>query len=300
MKTKYLLTNIYANHIRHPPLKLSLEHDGWEIISLLKDEHCLIDYGAPVDCLFVFNYPMNYTIKQHILSYKKKGIPLLVMMDDPLAFFDENINPFIEDILLVADRVFTSTDNMLPVYQSLGVKAEVMVGLANPQFDCPMPCDEENMQYDWGFIGTLTPQRFRFFWQLKKLLPDLKYSIVTQGLDHQGVINLIRKTRVNVVYGNYSDITDFKSNATTFRAWEFPYANAFILHDYRPQLFHYFREAESIVTFQSVEECAQLIQYYLDKPLERATIARNARQIIGQFPMTEVMPRLFNSLLNLR
>jgi hypothetical protein len=292
-----VVTNLYPGHMHYEPVRLSLAHGGYQLRTLLHRAGADAWTGTAVG-QFIFNYPINASIGKQILRRAAGGEHAVVMMDDPLAFFDENINRVIVPVLRVAARVFTSTDNMLPIYRSIDVKAELLVGLANPLFDIAEPVDESSMKFDWGFIGRLVPQRFRFFWQLQRLLPEHSHSIVTKGFDVTDVIRRVRETRVNVAFGNFSDITDFKSNGTTLRAWEFPYAGAFIVHDERPLLERFFREGESIVTFRTVEDCADRIRSYVTQPKERHRIARNARETIQRQPMTSFFPNLFDELLS--
>lgn len=297
MNKPVIVTNLYPKHMHHESLRVSLEFAGYELVSLVNSENGEIVYDGQAVAQFIFNYPINEKLVNVILERHAAGQVYAVMMDDPLAFFDCNINKLIVRVLQSAARVYTSTDNMLPTYNQLDVKAQLLVGLANPLFDVPEPIDELQIKYDWGFIGTLFPQRFRFFWQLKRLLPNLSFSIVTQGFDYKAVIERVRETRVNIAYGNFSDITDFKSNGTTLRAWEFPYSGAFILHDERPLLKKFFVENESIVIFKTVEECAELIKYYLAQPTERERVAQNARRIIDQYRMTDFFSRLYRELI---
>lgn len=296
MQDSVIITNLYRGHMHYESVRMSLASVGYQLVSVVSSERSEIIYDGPAVAQFVFNYPMNPRLVNHILKRHSDKQPFIVFMDDPLAFFDLNINEIIEPVLKAAAHVYTSTDNMLPIYRLLGIEAQLLVGLGNPQFDVAAPVDESRMRFDWGFIGTLYPQRFRFFWQLRRLLPDLSHYIVTEGFGVQAVIERIRETRVNIAYGNYSDITDFKSNGTTLRAWEFPYAGAFILHDERPLLESFFKKNESIVTFSIVEECAALIRQYLSRPDERIRIASNARAIIHSRSMLEFFPRIFKEL----
>lgn len=298
MKSKaVVVTNLYPGHMHYESVRLSLAHGGYELHTLLRRPGVDAWTGSAAG-QFIFNYPISGSIAKQILRRVNAGERAVVMMDDPLAFFDENINRVIIPVLKAATRVFTSTDNMLPVYRSIGVHAELLVGLANPLFDVSESVEESAMRFDWGFIGRLVPQRFRFLWQLQQLLPDKSHSVVTKGFEVSDVIRRIRETRVNVAFGNFSDITDFKSNGTTLRAWEFPYAGAFIVHDERPLLKTFFEEGQSIVTFSSVEECAERICWYVTRPQERQRIARNARESIQRRPMTTFFPKLFDDLIS--
>jgi len=291
------VTNLYPDHMHYESLRVSLETAGYRFVSLLRHEHDLPGYDGPAAAQFVFNYPISSELVEVVLRRKAAGQPFVVMMDDPLAFFDCNINELIVPLLQSAARVFTSTDNMIPIYRSLGVEARLLVGLGNPLFDVPDSVEESEMRYDWGYIGRMYPQRFRFFWQLERLVPEMTHFIVTSGFDCKAVLKRVRETRVNVAYGNFSDITDFKSNGTTLRAWEFPYAGAFILHDSRPLLADYFEENKSVVTFRTVEECAELIRYYVSRPEDRISIARNAREIIDRHRMMDFFPHLYRELI---
>lgn len=297
MDSPIIVTNLYPHHIRYEPMRLSLEQAGFRFVSFLGAEEGPIIYDGPADGLFVFNYPMSTTIASYILARNQAGLPSIVMMDDPLAFFDKNIHGAIIPVLQRAAHVYTSTDTMLPIYAALGIEARLIVGLANPLFDVAELPQESAMLYDWGYIGPLYPQRFRFFWLLQRLLPELSASIVEAGLDTPQVIAQIRATRVNVAYGNFSDITDFKSNGTTFRSWEFPYANAFLLQEYRPLLADYFEEGVSMATFQTVEECAERIRYFVARPEQRHRIAARGREVIARYPMHTFLPQIFREIL---
>lgn len=288
-----IVTNLYPGHFHYEPLRLSVEPAGYRLVCIARRPGGEPRYDGPAAAQFLFNYPMSRELVRLVLHRARAGQPIAVMMDDPLAFFDQNINRLIVPVLQEAARVFTSTDNMLPIYREIGVEAELLVGLANPLFDVPDPAPESEMEYDWGFIGQLVPQRFQFFWRLRRLVGERSHYIVTRGLGPAQVRERVRRTRCNIAYGNFSDICGFPSNATTLRAWEFPYAGGFVLHDERPLLHRCFVEGESVVTFRSVEECADLIRHYAAKPDERARIAAAARAVISQFPMKEFFPRLF-------
>lgn len=297
MPTNIIVTNLYPTHLRFEPLQVSFERLGYRLVSLvqgLEQEPSFFDAAA---AQFIFQYPLSSSLVTHILNRQSSGQPFVVLMDDPLAFFDVNNNTLVLPLLSEATSVYTTTANMLPVYQSIGVNAKLVIGSANPLFDIEAPVEETSMRFDWGYIGGMYPQRFRFFWQLRQLLPDLTHYIVTSGLDTPAVIKRIRETRVNVVYGNFSDIPDFKSEGTTFRPWEFPYAGAFIVHDDRPALYDYFTPGQSIVIFKSVRECADLITYYLPRAEERRRIAQSAKDIISKYPMVDFIRQAYEGLL---
>ena len=79
-----------------------------------------------------------------------------------------------------------------------------------------------------------------------------------------------------------------------------PYAQAFIIHDFRSQLYDFFNEGDSVITFKSVEECADLIKYYHSRSDERMQIAQNARNIIDKFQMKVFLPQIFNTLIEMK
>lgn len=290
-----IVTNFYPGHFHWEPTRLSFASAGHELVSIADREGCRPDFDGPADGQFIFNYPISERIANQVIDRSRRGERLIVMMDDPLAFFDSNINPLILPVLQSADTVFTSSDNMLPIYAQLGIRAKLLVGLANPLFDVAEPVSEVEMEYDWGFFGRLVPQRFRFFWQLRQLLPDLRGYIVTEGFGHEAVRDRVRRTRCNLAYGNFSDITGFEARGTTLRSWEFPYCGGFLLQDERPLLVRHFTEGESMVTFRTVEQCAALVRHYRDRSNERQRIAANARHIIDGNRMLDFLPALFEA-----
>src|SRR5260370_41189304 len=127
--------------MHYESVRRSLASGGYRLVNFISGEDSEITYDGSAVAQFIFNYPMHSLVAQHIIGRKELGQPFVVFMDDPLAFFDLNINKVIEPVLRTATRVYTSSDNMLPIYLSIGIRAELLFGLGNRQFDIATPVD---------------------------------------------------------------------------------------------------------------------------------------------------------------
>jgi len=96
---------------------MCLEPAGYTLVSLADPSGMHLAYDGAAVGQFIFNYPISTELVRAILGRCAVGEAAVVMMDDPLAFFDQNINELIIPVLKAATRVLTSSDNMLPIYE---------------------------------------------------------------------------------------------------------------------------------------------------------------------------------------
>src|SRR5258707_6470054 len=125
MNRLVIATNLYPGHMHYESVRRSLAAGGYKLVGFISGEDSEITYDGSAVAQFIFNYPMNSLVAQHIIGRKELGQSFVVFMDDPLAFFDLTINKVIEPVLRAATRVYTSSDNMLPIYLSMGIRAEL-------------------------------------------------------------------------------------------------------------------------------------------------------------------------------
>lgn len=185
-----IITNFFPSHFHREPFRLSFAQGGTEIVSIADHKDFRRRYDGQADSQFIFNYPMSDQIAKHVPERHRRGEHLVVMMDEAFAFFDSNINRHIAPVLHLADRVMTSSDNMLPVYA---------------EFDVAEPTVDVEMEYDWAFFRRLIPLWFCFFWQLQRLLPKLRNYIVTDGFGPVAVRDRVLCTRCIKAYGNETE-----------------------------------------------------------------------------------------------
>ena len=71
-------------------------------------------------------------------------------------------------------------------------------------------------------------------------------------------------------------------------------AGGFLLTNVQPELELFFKEGESIATFQNLEEMEEKIDYYLSHDSERKKIIENAYKIVeSQFDYKIRLPQIF-------
>lgn len=146
-------------------------------------------------------------------------------------------------------------------------------------------------EYPLTFVGGLSPahrERQGFLVTLTKSLPIHCWGYGTQALTQQGVdISRLRGdawgldmfsvlTRSAITVNHHIDIA--KSNANNMRLFEATGCGALLVTDYKDNLSDLFDIGSEVVAYRSVDECVDLISYYLTHEDEAAEIARRGQE----------------------
>ena len=87
-------------------------------------------------------------------------------------------------------------------------------------------------------------------------------------------VRAIQASRINLAIMSGQVVGASSGDLTTSRTYTIPASGGFMLHERNSEVLDLYREDEEIVCFDSAEELANKIDYYLAHPAERESIAR--------------------------
>lgn len=221
------------------------------------------------------------------------GTSILWVTEDP---YECNINKVNSDLF---DLVFTNDSNSVDVYGQKGFHLPFASGL-NLHFHEIRSEEDGDFLYDLLFVGTAWPNRVEFIKRLQPRLAGLKVKFALPYNQHIPAPNLemapsdyLWKTPNSefAKFANRSRVTltlhrDFSSSGdlTTAqtpgpRLFEVALSGGFQLIDMSlPEVAEYLKEDTEFAGFRTPEECIEKLQFYLDNPYKRISIARSAQE----------------------
>lgn len=121
--------------------------------------------------------------------------------------------------------------------------------------------------HDISFIGGMTNCRAEF---LNNLNVPISYKT---GLSYEDVFNLFTTSKINLNL-TINDNDTNKQPQMKLRIFEVVSTNGFLLTQYTPDLEQFFELEKEIITFKTVEEARDKINFYLTNDTARSKIAR--------------------------
>ncbi len=235
----------------------------------------------------------GYVQPETLKTLKQKGTALYNYFPDTSAFAHGSLLP---KTLPLYDCVFLTKkfhDGDLRARINLRESAFVPHGY-DPELHRPWELDErDRAQYghDVGVIATYTRPKEKLLEQLVTLRPNLDFQIwgnqwrercqserlgkfiQCAPLNGTSYAKALRAFRISlaVMSGTVSGAS--RGDETTTRTYEIPACGGFMLHERTAEVLELFEEGKEIACFNDAEELAGKIDYYLDKPEERARIA---------------------------
>ena len=145
---------------------------------------------------------------------------------------------------------------------------------------------------DVSFIGTHSPHKETLLKKLIGLRPNLDLRIWGNSWEQCGSPDLnkyingfalngdrytrgIQAARVNLAIMRGPVAGASSGDLTTSRTYTVPASGGFMLHERNPEVLDLYKEGEEIACFESAEELAEKIDFYLPYPQERERIARS-------------------------
>jgi glycosyltransferase involved in cell wall biosynthesis len=238
-----------------------------------------------------------YLYAATIRELRVNGIAVYNYFPDPSPYWYGELLP---QAMPEYDAVFTTKscwDDALA--RRLGTKN--MIYLAHgydPEIHRPWPLnalDRQQFEHDVVFVGTHTPWKEQVLAELRAARPNLELWIAGNGWLQNcrsprlsGCIfgpmltgNLYAKAlqagRISLAIMGWAPGTPFGDKTTT-RTYEIPACGGFMIHERNHEVLGLFREGFEIECFDSTQELAEKIDYYLAHPKEREGIARAAHE----------------------
>jgi len=147
----------------------------------------------------------------------------------------------------------------------------------------PAPASE--CRYPVSFVGTAYGNRRRWVHQLKR--KGIAVECFGHGWPRGPVAagdipRIIRESVISLNFGDsgiqFSGLRPYRSRQIKARVFEVPGAGGFLLTENSPELARYYRPGAEVVAFDSVDDLAAKIRYFLVHGEERDRIARAGHQ----------------------
>lgn len=222
------------------------------------------------------------SISSRVLKEMKPYVRLLVgQIASPL--------PQAEDFH-VYDLVISSLPNFVGYFRSLGVPSELNRLAFEPAV---LPkLNNRGPEIPVSFVGSLFPVHQARIRLLEYLCSHLEISVFGSGVDWLSQDSPIRSRYMGTAWGiemyqilrnskitlnHHIDIADTYAN--NMRLFEATGVGTLLITDWKVNLHEMFEPGKEVVAYHTPEECAELIQYYLEHDdEERKAIARAGQQ----------------------
>lgn len=250
------------------------------------------------DCILV-HMAWRLTKNNWDVLQKAKAIPKLVWFTDDPYYLDWS-----QRVGSYFDFVFTNEVRAIPVYRNQGCKHvyHLPLGVDPSQY---YPLDRIGAKYssDVLVLGTAFHNRRKFMQHLLPYIRDQKVHLIGPGWDQlpikQSLLIRVRSQWVSVKEANayyngarivlnlhrspndeYLKLNKDRVQAATpnNRTFEASASGAFQLVEARKGIFDLYPSSAQIPVFHSLEECVNLLKYYLCQKRERSLLAQAMHQ----------------------
>jgi len=187
------------------------------------------------------------------------------------------------------DLVISSLPNFVEHFRSHGVPSELNRFAFEPAVLSRVV--NGGPEFPISFVGSLSPSHSSRVDLLAHLCSHLKINVWGCGMDGLPLDSPIRSRYNGPAWGiemyqilhtsrmtinNHIGIAD--SYANNMRLFEATGVGTLLITDWKVNLHEMFEPGKEVIAYRSAEECAELIQYYLEHDDERKAIARAGQQ----------------------
>ncbi|MBI3583563.1 MAG: glycosyltransferase family 1 protein [Nitrospinae bacterium] len=239
-----------------------------------------------------------YDILEAQIKYYKPDVLINQAMSEISSHFMRNMKPLVR--LLVGqvasplpegvdysyyDLVISSLPNFVKYFRQKGIRAELHRLAFEPQILSAL--ENNRREIPVSFVGSLSKNHKNRVSLLEYLCGHLDVEVWGQGVDSLPANSIIRQHYKGKVWGiemykilnnskialNYH-IDVAESYANNIRLFEATGTGTLLITDWKMNLHEMFEPSREVVAYHNLEECAELIQYYLKNNNEREAIAR--------------------------
>jgi len=199
-----------------------------------------------------------------------------IAMDDRQGYWgDHKVNGRLGTFGLIPhiDLALTSTPEAVSWYLKEGCPALFFPEASDPQLFHPMP--ELQKKYDVSFVG----RRYGIREKIVNKLRDQGVNVAAYGsgwgngvLPMEDVPKLFAQSKIILGVGTVSYCDDMY--ALKMRDFDAPMSGSLYLTHDNTDLRELYKVGEEIVVYRSIDDCVAKVQYYLQKEVERETIAK--------------------------
>jgi len=236
----------------------------------------------------------TYILPETLLAMKNLGIALFNYYPDVSAF--THPADTLPRALQTYDCVFSTKSFLAEDLAEHGYPlrhCEFLPHGYDPEAHHPVAVEPEEKAYygaEVTFIGSYLPGKTKLLIELKRLLPDLDLAIwgdrwhntdAPELLPHirgRGLLGIEYMKAIcasQIMLGLLSEQQKGSSRGdqVTSRSFNIPACKAFMLHQRTDEVRQYYEEGREIECYDSAEELADKVRYYLAHPQERKAVA---------------------------
>lgn len=245
----------------------------------------------------VLIYKGSFVYPETILSIKKKGIPVINFFPDVSFTAHGKYIPF---CIPLYDHIFTAKSFGAADLERNFNYTSQKVSFVPHGFD-PLvhkrvnPSTDKSIACEASFIGNYSKDKFSKLSKLKELMPNLDLKIwggiwisyldeplknAIQGIAVSGdsYALAINSSKVNIALLSGLVKGASSGDQITSRTFDIPSAGGFMIHQRTDEVKLYYVEDQEICCFDSMEELADKIKFYLGNEKERLAIAERGYQ----------------------
>ncbi|MCU1286850.1 MAG: Uncharacterized protein JWO13_3200 [Acidobacteriales bacterium] len=235
----------------------------------------------------------NYILPETLRAIRKQGVALYNYYPDTSAFTH---GKWLPRSLPEYDCVFYTKKFWL---KDVSEKINIRCGSYLPHGYDPSlhrrvvasERDKKDYGRDISFIATHTSYKEEILTKLAQLRPNLDLSIWGSGWTERGpkelskyvrgfhllgesYVRAIQAAKINLAIMSGKVAGASQGDETTSRTYIIPACGGFMLHERNAEVLELYKEGEEVACFESAEELAGKIDYYLGHPEERLPIAK--------------------------
>jgi spore maturation protein CgeB len=208
------------------------------------------------------------------------GIPTLSMSLDDKAKFHGALEPTgypgMADIAGAFTLCWTSAEDALEKYRSVGAKAIYLPAGANPDifrpYDLPRDIDVSFIGQRYGWRPVMVDELRRRGIHIKTFGKGWERGEIPQ----EDLIRLYSRSKITLGFAGVADSKDVF--CLKGRDFEAPMSGAFYLTQYHPEIEHWFEIGKEIVCFRDIDDLVKKIRHYLAHPEQAEEIRRRGRR----------------------
>jgi len=187
------------------------------------------------------------------------------------------------------DLMLSVVDNFVDHFRRLGVKSERLRFGFEPHVLARFNCSERSIPV--SFVGNLArahASRLRWLNHVCEKVPVQVWTPALRELPrgspiircHRGVawgaemFHVLRKSRVTL--NHHIDVAE--AYAGNVRLFEATGCGSLLVTDWKKNLHEMFEPGTEVVAYRTPEECVEMVEYYLERPVEREAIARAGQE----------------------
>ena len=237
-----------------------------------------------------------------LLLRAKLRMPVVMYYDDCISGSSRRFEEVIKQGQQ-ADIMYLTNRGEVPVYQERGVNARFITGGCDPTAHWMAENTDPSYQSDVAFIGKPnTPERAEFMQILEKKF-DLK--LWGSGWERFGLSAAatdVYASEYRKICAGAKIILGWNIDPTidlyfSNRTWYTLGCGGFLLTAYTPSLEEIFGRGKELDWFESVGECCDKIEYYLQHDQERRKIARAGYQLAhNEYSYDKVVEKIIGDL----